>query len=106
MTRLDQICRRLEAAQQEVFALCKGKQWRMTIPVQADDSDRCIMAALGDIRDLLALAEAVKAIDWNYVLKMVWTPPSMGLIGIAKKEHQRVETLQAIVSRLDAEVEE
>jgi len=60
MTRLDQIRRRLEAAQQEVFALCKGKHWRMTVPVQDDDSDRTLMASLGDLRDLLAVCEAAK----------------------------------------------
>jgi len=69
MTRFDQIRRQLEAAQQEVFALCKGKRWRMTIPVQDDDSDRTLMASLGDVRDLLAVVEkAVRVRDAFYAL--------------------------------------
>ncbi|HZM27390.1 MAG TPA: hypothetical protein VFB89_08530 [Gemmatimonadales bacterium] len=38
--------RAVEKAKQEVFALCKGKQWRMCIPAQLDDSDVVIMSAL------------------------------------------------------------
>ena len=40
------------AALQEVFLLCKGKQFRMRIPVDESDSDRVICAGLEAIGNI------------------------------------------------------
>jgi len=60
-----------------------------------------------DLRDLLELYDAIKIIDWDWVVKMIWRPPFMGLMGLpAKQEYHRVEALQAILSRLNGPVED
>jgi hypothetical protein len=55
---LDGLLALIDAAQEELSALCKGKKFRMTIPVEHDDSDMVIGDAL---RHAQAFVRAVKA---------------------------------------------
>lgn len=59
---LKKIRERADKALQEVFALCKGKHWRMCIPVQTDDSDRLLATSLDDIPRLLDEVERLKVL--------------------------------------------
>lgn len=52
--QLTAIEQRRAAAKAEVIAICKGKQWRMCIPVEQTDSDICITNSLDDIDALVA----------------------------------------------------
>lgn len=58
LLKLESIRALIEAAHAEVSALCKGKQWRMCIPVHPADSDAVIGGALRKMEKLLAVVEA------------------------------------------------
>jgi hypothetical protein len=57
---LQKIKERKEVARKEVAALCHGKDWRMCIPRQSDDSDMVIGDALDDIDALIAEVEKLR----------------------------------------------
>lgn len=59
--KLDALRLMIEAAHDEVSAICKGKQWRMCIPVHPTDSDAVIGGALRKSLKLLAVADAIVA---------------------------------------------
>jgi hypothetical protein len=44
----------IERAWQEVFALCKGREWTMHIPLEETDSDMVISAGLKKAESLMA----------------------------------------------------
>lgn len=70
--------RRLEAAHQMVSDLCHVKRrWTMTIPVQPDDPDVVIGAALNDLDDVLKKLDGT---PWEAIKRM------LGDIGCAKRE--------------------
>lgn len=52
---------KIEKAFQEVFKLCRGKRFEMTIPVQETDSDCVIVAGLKVCEEALTELSAVKA---------------------------------------------
>lgn len=56
--KTEEIRKIIEDAQDEVSAICKGKQWRMCIPYQRNDSDALIGGALRMAAKLVAVAEA------------------------------------------------
>ncbi len=60
MSKLQEYRKQLEAAHEEVSAICRGKDWRMCIPARQDDSDLLIGGALRRAMRLVDLAEAVK----------------------------------------------
>jgi hypothetical protein len=66
---LDAVTARVEAAKQEVFALCRGRhnggrEWTMCIPVHDTDSDRVLIAGLEANRRLVqGLRLAVEAVE-------------------------------------------
>ena len=61
----------VEKAKQEVFAICKGKQWRMCIPVQPDDSDIVIMDGFHALEADLARLRGERAEDHAAIREVV-----------------------------------
>jgi hypothetical protein len=59
---LKAIAERAEKAQQELFALCKGKKFVMSIPPMKDDTDMLIGDSLHDIPSLLEYIEKLEAV--------------------------------------------
>lgn len=57
---LDELQKLCDEAHDEVSAICKGKQWRMCIPVHPTDSDALIGGALRQVRKLIAVARAAE----------------------------------------------
>lgn len=51
----------IEAARQKLHALCQGERFRMSVPVQPDDTDEVIGRGLDAGRDALVALEAVEA---------------------------------------------
>jgi uncharacterized protein with PIN domain len=58
--QLEHIKERLTKARAELSALCHGKQFRMCIPLQDDDSDQLIGAALRDSMKLIAEVDRLR----------------------------------------------
>lgn len=70
MDKVSEIEQALEAAMNEVTALCKGEHgWRMCIPVQDTDSDVVISTALNGLRELLPVVTAARALVdvWDFI---------------------------------------
>ena len=58
---LEAIKARNGRAYEEVFALCRGdREWILSIPEMEDDSDRVLVAALRDERELLSAARRLR----------------------------------------------
>jgi len=55
--KVEEIRELFAAAHAEVSAVCKGKEWRMCIPVRKDDSDILIGGAISKADKLLDVFE-------------------------------------------------
>lgn len=81
----------VDAAHKEISALCKGKDWRMSIPIQWNDSDTIISTALKFQRDKISnlelenmqLRKALEfyADDNNWNMPGEWDRPNLELDG-------------------------
>jgi hypothetical protein len=52
--KVERVIASLKRAEEVVFGLCQGNKWRMSIPVQPDDTDIVIADALRDAIELLS----------------------------------------------------
>lgn len=59
--QLSKMLERAQAARNEVYALCNGKRWTMSVPARSDDSDLCIHTALADNDKLIAEVRELRA---------------------------------------------
>ena len=79
--RLDAIRERVEAANQEVFRLCKGgaEHFRMSIPADPKrDSDLILIAALDDTEHLLTEVERLRGVLTEIALTGMDVPAAVG----------------------------
>ena len=97
---------RLKLAEAELYAICTGKEWRMCIPIQPDDSDMVIRASQRDIERLIEIARVMqKAIEEISPVFEIGREEFDKLRLVSTLPHE-LDTCSIIVREMKARVEE
>lgn len=101
--QLTAIEQRRAAAKAEVIAICKGKQWRMCIPVEQTDSDICITNSLDDIDALVAEVRRQREMLNAFYLVCVHLDKAVPVFGMTNTERIRAAADEIVRLRADIE---